>query len=233
MTNQTEIKNFKMTGKYGYRSAPTHISDSWCPAKFESEISEKIDLERIVDNVRLKIIELSKGPNEGGSDAVFGEPFGPHGITSDKADCYVSNALYDKKNNLAAFALVYNRSWFQSNGSRSTWNRGIYGIKIDENKLKGELIDFQRGHSYASDDHFDENNSFHLDKLEDGVLEYEHYTKYSPIAVDLNCKTLYLGQNKFKFISKDEKFLDIVMEDSKENKTKKWIIKCGLKQLFN
>ncbi len=211
MTNPAEIKNFKMTGKYGYRSAPTHISDNWCPAKFEYEISEKVDLKKIVDNVRLKIIELSKWPNEGWSNAVFREPFGPHGITSDKADCYVNNALYDKKNNLAAFALVYNRNWSQSRGSQTTWNRGVYGIKIKENKLRGKLIDFHRGHSYASEDHFDKNNSFHLDKLENGILKYRHFTKYSPITNTLEDKGL----------------LNIERDSEKEC----WSIEYDLKQL--
>jgi len=223
----TTTANFEVLDWHSYAVSTTDICKSGCPSKFKSEILGETDLERIVNDLRLKIIESGEHPPKEFRNPAFEKPRKHNDINRTEYDCYIGSALYDKNNNLAAFVLVNSGSWFMSRGSRSTWVRGVYGIKRNKNKLKGKLIDFHRGHNYAEDDHFDEYNGFHLNELKNGILKYQHSTKYSPLPIKLNDKMSFLGESKFKIISEDKSFFNIVHD----SKNRLWDLEYDLKNL--
>ncbi len=152
------MRKFKVKDYHRQRGLCYNVQ---CPSKFTAEVAGKSDLEQIIGKVIKKIKD---------ADVPCG-----HQIFYDDAKIPYNNQEIDKKNKVVAFVLLQETPLV---GGMS-WKEGIYGLKLDGKKLKGELIKYNSG-SHANDGfgkiNINPGSRLMVDKIKDGVLHYTYKT---------------------------------------------------------
>jgi hypothetical protein len=139
-----EIKNFCVTRGGRY-----------CPLEFAAEIDENVPLAKIVENI---IEQIKLWRNEPGFENTF------------SSDTRANQIIVDTENQAAAFLLLREDFYIFGN---MRWQEAVYGIKIQENILKGTNIDFGAGRHGPEGD-TGSHDRFVLSRIGDKILHYKH-----------------------------------------------------------
>ena len=156
------VNYFKVLDWYAYYGL-FNSEGTGCPDNFKATISGKINLEKINEILKSKIVEAGRNLPKNIRSRVFEG-------SSNYDRCVISSGAWDNKNKAAGFVLLQEIGLV---GGMS-WKEGCYGIKINKNKLKGKLLKFNRGYYCSERDCENPGSRLLISKINNGILEYTH-----------------------------------------------------------